>query len=183
MANQDFIKFINDFYKQKPQTPQLFSWSPQQQQAARQSVGAQYKPFYQEQADLSNMQYNSALNNTRNSFSRRNLWGAAVPQGVVQPAGVDAINVNSAIMPGSVNYGGAGPVSSLRRQGEFQVAQSRYGAQANIARDYQTALQQGVLQRQKEAQDVYQKTVQDPYQQQLTDWQNRLLLLQANYYR
>lgn len=184
MANQDYIKLLNDFYKQKPKTPPIFQYSPRQAQADRQSVSAQYSPFYQEQSDIANMQYANTLRNAQNAFSRRGLWGAAVPQGGQASNTLHTTGVpGSAILPGTANISGPGPVSGLRRQGEFQIAQDKYRTQTGIQRDYQTAIEQGVLQRQKEAQDVYQKTVQDPYQQALTDWQNRLLLLQANYYR
>lgn len=159
-----YTKLIQQWYSTKPATPQTFNYTPEQQSSDTQNVQQEFRPFYQEQIDTSNQNYGRNLQDARQSFSRRNLWGAATSPTAIYAAGANTQQ---------------GPASGIRQQGENLIEQRRGQAQTAYERAYQQAVAQGVQGRQAQAYDVFQKTILDPYKQQYQDWQNQLAVLQA----
>lgn len=160
-----YTKLIQQWYSTKPATPPVFQYTPEQQASDTSSVQQEYRPFYQEKIDVSNQDYGRTLQNARQSFSRRNLWGAASTPTMVYAAGAQGSS--------------QGPVSGIRQQGENLIEQQRNQAQTAYERAYQQAVAQGVQGRQAQSYDVFQKTILDPYKQAYQDWQNQLAVLQA----
>ena len=174
MANEAYIKFITDWYKQKPKTPPVYNYTEQQKQADLRSVQQQYRPYYQEQIDYSNKNYANTLNNARQSFSRRGIWGAAPTQTTGPTVHTTGTTQNTAL-----NFSPYGGGSGIRQQAEQQLQSQQDKGITALERAYQEATAQAQLQRQNENYDVYQKTVLQPYQQQISDWQTMLGYLTA----
>jgi hypothetical protein len=167
-------KLISDWYGMKPATPTTFSFTPEAETAAKLSVGQEYRPFYQEQATQSGEDFKTALANARQGFSRRGLWGAAAgTQTTIDPAtGLATTNIGAGAPTG-------GPVSGLRQAGEEQLGRVQGERGTAFGRAYTEAVAGGVQGRQTEAQDVWQKTIQDPYDQAYQQWLTQLNLLQS----
>lgn len=181
MANEAYIKYIQDWYKQRPKTPATFQYSPTQQQADLRSVQQQYRPYYQEQIDTSNKQFGQTLQDARGSLSRRGIWGAA---GTVMPtsSGNNTVYVAGSSTPVTgtqVQFSPYGGQSGIRQQAEQRLQEGQAQNVTAFERKFQESVAQAAQQRQQEAYDVYQRTIQDPYLQQLKNWQDGLLLLQA----
>lgn len=168
------IKMIKDWYSQMPATPGIFNYSPEQAATDKTSVSQEYKPFYQEQATQSGQDFTQALTAAREGFSRRGLWGAAGGTGqTTDPA--TGLAYTAATAPTSTG----GPVSGLRQVGENNLTRANDITNTAFGRAYTTAVAQGAQGRQAEAQDVYQKTIRDPYDEQYKRWQDTLAGLQA----
>ena len=149
-----YRKLINEWYSGKPNTPGAFNYTQDQEAADKTAVGQEFRPYYQEQIDQSNKGFDRALQNARQGFSRRGLWGA-------------------------VESGAAGPVSGMRQVGEQRIGTQRGEANTAYERAYTTAVAQGVQGRRSQSEDVYQKTIYDPYLQQYQEWEKRLPVLQS----
>ena len=169
-AQNSYTKLLEDWYSQKPATPAPFLFSPQDEAAAKQSVGQEYRPYYQEQIDYSNQDFARTLDNARQGLSRRGLWGAASNP-----------NQSTTIYAADANSAPTGPVSGLRQVAETRIEGDRAKAQTAYERAYNEAVAGGVQQRRAQQEDVYNRTIQDPYKQAFADWQSRLALLQRGY--
>lgn len=169
-----YQKLVSDWYAQKPVTPATFNYSPEQEAADKASVSQEYRPFYQEQADQSGTQFQQTLNQVREGFSRRGLWGAAAGTATTTDpnTGLTTTNIGN-------NAPSGGPVSGLRQQGEQQLSTNQAQNNTAFGRAYTQAVATGAQGRQSEAADVYNKTVTQPYQQQYQDWLTRLQGYQA----
>lgn len=172
--NQSYADLVKQWYSQKPATPGAFNYSPEQAATDKASVSQEYRPFYQEQATQSGQNFTKELQAAREGFSRRGLWGAAGGVGqTVDPT--TGLAYTSATAP--TNTGG--PVSGLRQAGEANLNQANTRANTAFGRAYTQSVAQGAQGRQAEAQDVYQKTIRDPYEEQYKQWQNMLAGIQA----
>ena len=147
-----YQKLIREWYSVKPATPSAFEFTPEAEQAARKTVGQEYRPFYQEKIDISKQQFADVLQQARQGYSRRGLWGAA-PSGTPVTA-----------QAGAAQTAPTGPVSGIRQQGEQRIGEEAQRAETGFERAYREAVEGGVLQRGAEARDVYQKTMRDPYE-------------------
>jgi len=151
----NYRNMISEWYKQKPNNPGEFQWTPDAEASAKTAVGQEYRPFYQEQIDTTNENYGNTRKDTRQTMSRRGLWGAVDP-----------------------NEGG--PVSGIRNKAEADINTANTRDVTAFERAYTTAVAQGVQGRRSEAEDVYSKTIKQPYLDQYKDWESRLALLQTN---
>lgn len=169
-----YQKLVSDWYAQKPVTPGTFNYSPEQEAADKASVQQEYRPFYQEQATNSGNDFQKTLQQVREGFSRRGLWGAAAAtaQTTDPSTGLTTTNIGT-------NAPAGGPVSGLRQQGEQQLSTNQAQNNTAFGRAYTQAVATGAQGRQAEASDVYNKTVTQPYQQQYQDWMTRLQGYQA----
>lgn len=169
-----YKKAITDWYSRKPATPGTFTYSVEQEQADKRSVGEQYKPFYQEQADQSGDNFEMALKSAREGFSRRGLWGAAGSVAKeIDPA--TGLALTKATAPTTTG----GPVSGMRIAGEQQIGKVNDIRNTSFGRAYTEAVAGGVQSRKAEAKDVYDKTIRQPYEEQYKTWLNELGALQA----
>lgn len=171
----DYRKLIRDWYSTKPATPASFEWTDEAEASAKRSVGEEYRPYYQEQQTFSDEDYKKSLQTAREGFSRRGLWGA---QNATATKEVDPTTglERTVYTP---NTAMAGPQSGLRQVGEQDVQEQQTRASTAYGRAYTEAVAGGVQSRQEEAQDVYQKTIRDPYEQAYQNWQNQLALYQS----
>ena len=169
-----YRKLINDWYAMKPATPGTFNYSTEQEATDVASVQGEYRPFYQEQATQSGQEFTNALQNARQGFSRRGLWGASgqVAQQVDPTTGLAYTTAQAPVQTG-------GPVSGLRQVGEQEMGRIQGQANTAFGRAYTEGVATGAQGRQQEAQDVYQKTIRDPYEEQYKNWENQLARLQA----
>lgn len=173
-AVDPYAKMVTDWYNLKPATPGTFKYSPEQAATDKTSVQQEYRPFYQEQATHSGEDFTRSLQAAREGFSRRGLWGAEGGTGqTVDPS--TGLAYTTATAP--VNAGG--PVSGLRMVGEANLGQANDRSNTAFGRAYTQAVAQGAQNRQAEAQDVYQKTIRDPYEEQYKNWQSMIGGLQG----
>lgn len=172
--NNQIQKMIADWYSQKPATPAVFSYSPEQEASDTTSVQQQYRPFYQEQATQAGTDFQTALQAAREGFSRRGLWGAAAGTQDTTDAstGITSTNIGT-------NAPTGGPVSGLRQVGEQQMAAKQGEQNTSFNRAFTQSVAGGVQQRRTEAEDVYNKTVRQPYEDQYNAWLARLGGLQS----
>jgi len=169
-----YRKMIADWYTQKPATPATFQYTPEQEAADKLSVSQEYRPFYQEQATQSGDEFQKALMAAREGFSRRGLWGAAggVEKRIDPDTGLEYTVAGAAPTSG-------GPVSGLRQVGEQNLNTADTQQNTAFGRAYTEAVAGGVQGRHAEAQDIYSKTIRQPYEDQYKAWQDRLAGLQA----
>lgn len=170
---QAYRDTVAQWYSMKPATPATFAYSGEQEAFDTRSVQEQYKPFYQEQATFSGRDFTKSLQNARAGFSQRGLWGASA--GVVTET--DPTTGLVYTKSGAASDTG-GPVSGTRQVGEQRLNEANTQSNTAFGRAYTQAVAQGVQGRRSEAEDIYQKTVRQPYEDQYKTWLAQLSGLQ-----
>ena len=169
-----YRKLLSEWYGMKPATPATFKYTPEEEAAAKLSVGQEFRPFYQEQATQSGQDFKTALTNAREGFSRRGLWGAAGgTEQKIDPA------TGLAYTTGTQPTTTGGPQSGLRQVGEQRLGELQERQSTAFGRAYTEAVAGGSQGRQAEAQDIYEKTIRQPYADQYQAWLAQLNALQA----
>lgn len=144
-----YKKLYREWVNNRPTTPGTFRYTPGQEAADKRSVEQQYRPYFQDQIDLSNERFGETTRQASESYSDRGMWGQAYVPGE-EPT--------------------RGPVSGMRNRGLAQIETERGRAETAVERAYREAVASGVQGRKDEAYDIYQKTVLEPYQNQLKEW-------------
>jgi len=165
-----YRKAYRDWYSMEPKRPSSYQYTPEEEAADWRTARETDRPYFQEKATESGEEYKTALQNARQGFSRRGLWGAAATTPTAQIDPTTGLSYTTDTPTGITG----GPQSGLRQVGEQKLSEVSQRQNTAFGRAYEESTKSTSEMLQNQRRGVYQTTIWDPYQEQKQTWQNLL---------